>query len=171
MTDELTDEERVLAWKSSWQPSFAGKAIVNKDFTFRSVNQQFCEILGVTPAVLLGSRFQDVTHPAMRRLDEENAVLVIEGKINSYMMNKTYQFENGKAVKVLLLVTRAPRDGGEFQFFVSRIMRDMSTGESATLCQKSISTLLEFIAKHGKLLVTIGTAMGAFVVAVLKALE
>ena len=64
--DGLTDEERVLAWGASWDPSFDGVAIVDKDFTFRSVNPQFCQIVGVSPAELIGKRFQDITPPRDR---------------------------------------------------------------------------------------------------------
>lgn len=123
--DRLTDEERILAWKASWHPSFAGTAIVNRDFTFRSANPQFCKLLGVTPADLIGKRFQDVTPPSIRELDEKNAQMVIDGLIDFYLLPKKYEFANNHEVDVVLLVTRAPLSHeGEFQFFVSRIMLD-----------------------------------------------
>lgn len=123
--DRLTNEERALAWKSNWHPSFAGIAIVNRDFTFRSVNPQFCKLLGVTPADLIGERFQDITPPGLKQLDERNAKMVVDGLIDFYLLPKKYEFHNGKEVDVILLVTRAPLSHeGDFQFFVSRIMLD-----------------------------------------------
>lgn len=120
--DGLGHDERALAWAASWNPSFSGIAIVNEDFTFRSVNHQFCKILGVTPAELIGCKFQDVTPAAIRQLDESNAKLVIKGVISNYILQKTYEFANGHKVEVILLVTGVYR-GNKFLFFVSRIVQ------------------------------------------------
>jgi len=158
LTDRLTDEERILAWKSSWNPSFAGVAIVNRDFTFRSVNPQFCKLLGVTPAELVGERFQDVTPMGVKQLDEKNAQLIIDGSIDFYLLPKEYEFSGGRRVKVVLLVTRVPHEG-EFQFFVSRIMLDEKGGllsiheteERSHLEQSSLTwttKVLDFLAKY-----------------------
>ena len=122
--DGLTDEERILAWKAIWHPSFAGMAIVEKDGTFRSVNNKFCELLQVTQAELIGQRFQDITPPEIRKIDDQNAQLLADGIIDFYILPRTYNFGGGRVKSVILLVTRAPNapDGGEFRFFVSRIM-------------------------------------------------
>ena len=40
-----------------------GKAIVELDGTFRSVNPALCRITGYDPETLLSLRFQDITHP------------------------------------------------------------------------------------------------------------
>ena len=172
--DKLTDEERILAWKASWHPSFAGTAIVNKDFTFRSVNPQFCKLLGVTPADLIGQRFQDITPPGIKELDERNAKLVMDGSIDFYLLPKKYEFHSGKEVDVVLLVTRAPLSHeGEFQFFVSRIMLDENgellsahteeTSDSPISYPKSMNAVVEFITIHGKWLMGIGTIIGAII--------
>jgi PAS domain S-box-containing protein len=121
--DELTNEERALAWLTSWHPSFDGVAIVNPDFTFRSVNPQFCEIVGVSPAEIIGNSFKDLTPEPIKTLDIKNANLVKQGIIPNYTLPKTYEFASGRRVDVILLVRGVfDPQTSEFLFFVSSIM-------------------------------------------------
>lgn len=144
--DGLKANERAAAWLASWHPSFVGKAIVNPDFTFRAVNPQFCEILGVTPADLLETRFTDITPPDVREIDAKNAMLVKEGKIRSYLLEKAYEFPHRKPVQVTLLVSGVFSPSGEFLFFVSSIMKKEQPITSAPLCQQPTG-LLEWVDK------------------------
>ena len=121
--DGLSNEERAYAWLASWNPSFAGKAIVNPDFTFRAVNQQFCKIVGVTPAELVGNKFTDLTPEPLRTVDRNNALLVKKGVIQSYLLPKTYEFFNGHRADVILLVNGVYHpETKDFMFFVSTIL-------------------------------------------------
>lgn len=121
--DGLTNEERIHAWLADWNPSFAGKAIVNPDFTFRAVNQQFCKIVGVTPAELVGNKFTDLTPEPLKSVDQKNAMLVRKGVIQSYLLPKTYEFFNGHRADVTLLVNGVYHpDTRDFMFFVSTIL-------------------------------------------------
>lgn len=144
-------------------------AIVDRDFTFRSVNPQFCKLLGVTPAELIGARFQDITPQGIRELDEKNAKLVIAGSIDFYILPKTYQFGERK-ISVVLLVTRAPKaDQGDFQFFLSRIMID-ANGELLTVQAEGLKSpqsslapmqkVTDFLMTYGTWLAGIGTIIG-----------
>ena len=171
--DKLKDEERILAWKATWHPSFSGMAIVNEDFTFRSVNPQFCKLLGVTPADLVGSRFQDVTPPDLKELDTKNAQMVIDGLIDFYILPKRYSFSGGREKDVVLLVTGARNAEGVFLFFVSRIMVDEkkeSLTESSQYglpqsSQTSMSSVADFAIKYGKWIAAIGTLIGGALLA------
>ncbi len=172
--DKLTDDERILAWKASWHPSFDGIAIVDQDFTFRSVNPQFCKLLGVSPADLIGQRFQDVTHPDVRKVDEENAKLLMAGHIDFYVLSKRYLFQNNHQVAVVLLVTRVPQSGAvEFKFFLSRIMLDengalFTTPKKTQNCvpcdQTPIQKAADFFLKYHKALIATGSIIGAILV-------
>lgn len=174
--DRLTDEERILAWKSAWHPSFDGIAIVNKDFSFRSVNPQFCKLLGVTPGELTGQKFTDITPPGIRELDQKNAEMLIKGDIPFYMLPKSYYFKDGRTVDVVLLVTRVPKELDKpFRFLVSRIMLDeegawhtnqlKDASHSPRSSPESMSMVVDFAMKYGKWFVGIGTILGAILVA------
>lgn len=171
MVDGLSDEERILAWNASWHPSFSGIAIVNEDFTFRSVNPQFSKLLGVTPADLIGKRFQDITPVEIRELDEKNAELIIDGKIDFYVLPKSYSFADGSTVDVVLLVTRAPpASEGEFRFFLSRIMLDekgelmqagnMKSTNAVTTSPPLMAKVKDFLNNNYWWLAAIGTILG-----------
>lgn len=138
MSDGLNNDERIMAWLASWNPTFDGMAIVNRDGTFRSVNEQFCEILGVTPAELIGKRYQDITPNPIRQLEEANAELVAKGIIPHYVLPKAYQLTSGREVEVLLLVRGVYHHStSEFLFYVASIMERQSQPKPAPLLSGS----------------------------------
>lgn len=158
--DRLNNDERILAWLASWSPSFDGKAIVNADFSFRSVNHQFCKILGVTPAELVNQKWTDMTPEPIRTLDQRNAELVKRNIIQSYLLPKTYEFPSGKRVDVTLLVNGVYHlETKEFLFFVSTIMERVTMNATAVPSPTSTG-LLEWVDKK-KTWWTIVVTMGA----------
>ena len=134
--DGLTSRQRAAAWLATWNPSFVGKAIVSRDFEFLAVNDQFCEILGVTPAALLEHKFTDITPNPDRQLDQENASLVVKGKSPGYLLPKTYALSDGRKIKVLLMVVGVFGPEG-FEFFVSRIVEAPKVVNESTVPSKS----------------------------------
>jgi PAS domain S-box-containing protein len=157
--DGLNDDERVLAWLVSWHPSFDGKAIVNPDFTFRSVNHQFCKILGVTAAELVDKKFTDMTPEPLKTLEQQNAKLVMTGAQESYLLPKTYEFPSGRRVDVTLLVNGVyHKETGEFLFFVSTIMERIKMSATAVPSPQQTG-LLDWVDKK-KAGVSIATAIG-----------
>ena len=182
MPDQLTTEERALAWESAWNPSFDGIAIVNEDFTFRSVNPQFCKLLGVTPADLIGNRFQDITPPEIRELDEKNAKMIKDGLIDFYILPKTYQFSINHKVDTVLLVNRVPKSILQpFEFFIARIMLDedgqlekMTHVENLPLeqsSQKQTSTVVDFLTKHMKTFIAVGSVIAGIAIGIMEWLK
>lgn len=174
MPDGLNNEERALAWKTAWLHSFDGWAIVNPDFTIRSANSVFASILGVTPAEIVGKRFSDFTAAEYREIDEANARLLLEGKINSYTMEKTYVFANGRRVDVILLVTRVPAvedsstEKNVLQFFLSRIVKEdkeelrlngMSPTTSSPETSSFLNNVTQFFIDNYKFFVTLASVL------------
>lgn len=171
MSDGLTAEERVLAWCASWDPAFVGCAIVDSSFTFRSVNPQFCEMLGVTPAELIGKTFQEITLIRDREIDARNAQLVMDGVIDSYIMEKRYEFLDGRVVPIILLVKGVYAESGEFLFFLSRIMLNSAGNGPLLECPApphESHAILDYIKKYGAIFAAIGTFIGTAVWALLK---
>lgn len=168
--DSLTDEEKQLAWEAGWHPSFDGIAIVNRDFSFRDVNPQWCELLEQLPSEFLDKSFEDITPVDVRNLDSDNANLVMEGRIPSYVINKSYHFSDGKKKNIILLVCRVPKDTNKpFRFFLSRILLNEPVSKSE---QKYLTeSLLSFWKEYGKTIIGIGAGIGAAIVAVLQYLK
>ena len=164
MSDGLNHNERAWAWLASWHPSFEGIAIVNPDYTFRSVNQQFCDIIGVSAGELINNKFTDITPVAIRDLDVKNAELVKQGVIENYLLPKSYEFANGKKADITLLVNGVYHpDTGEFQFFVSKIMERRKITCSAAPSQMPTG-LLEWVDKK-RVFWGIATVIGAAIAA------
>lgn len=167
--DGLKTEEQALAWAATWHPSFHGTAIVNKGFEFIAVNPQFCKIVGVTPAELLGKKFTDITPLSVRELDARNAQLVIEGKITSYLLPKSYEFLSGVKADIVLLVVGVYAPDGKFKFFVSRIMeqtnltpKSQSTWFSAILSGLKELTRRQWLLMAGHLMAWLVGAVGVY---------
>lgn len=164
--DGLKNEERVQAWKAAWSISLTGMALVTRNFKFHRVNPQWLKILGVSAAEFYGKTFLDITTPEIRAADEVQAKLVIEGKINSYLMHKSYRFSTGEEKNVTLLVTRIPVDCEQsFQYFLCRIMLreeiNMVHLNANLSRQISTSKSVIWIGKYGKWIMGAGLFFGA----------
>jgi len=126
MDDNLTIEERALAWAASWNPSFSGRAVVNGDFTFRSVNDAFCEIVEKTKGELIGKTFSSITATEDLSIEIANAELVKAGASSYYRLPKQYEFiEKNKVrkVNIIILVHGVYDANRKFLFFIATIKR------------------------------------------------
>jgi hypothetical protein len=120
------------------------------------------------PSEFVGKSFEDITPIEVRELDVANARLVIAGKIKSYLMHKSYRFQDGTVKDITLLVARVPWDTGkEFMFFLSRIIPDAEKLSQALSTPEKSSSLIEFTKKHGKWLVSIGAVIGGVILKLL----
>lgn len=138
MADGLNNHQRAKFWMRRWNRTFVGKAVVNADFTFRSVNEQFCKIVGVTAGELIGRSFVDITPEPIRSLDAANARLVIDGKQDHYAMPKIYQpIPGGPKVYVALQVEGEYEEDGTFDCFEAEIM-ELSEDEYIAMVEQVI---------------------------------
>ena len=153
----LNSEEKVLAWDATWPISLQGTALVSKDFVYIAVSPQFCEILKVSPAELVGKRFTDITAYQTRDIDARNAQMVIEGKMKSFHIDTTYEFSNGRKVNALLLKVGVYNADREFLFFVSSILEQTVISKPSTWLSATLSALQKLIVhQYTKLAALLG---------------
>lgn len=173
MPDGLTERQRAVLWLKRWDRTLVGKCTVNPDFTFRTVNDQFCKILGVTMGELVGRSFADITPEPLRSLDIANAELVKKGVQQHYLLPKVYEPMPKKKIYVALLVEGVYDENRDFLFFESEIVklskeeydrmvvdviRSHSISVPSTFTRQT-SGLLSFLTKYGKgLAIVIGIA-------------
>jgi PAS domain S-box-containing protein len=176
--DDFSDEEKLEVCLSAFHISLDGWAIVDKDFIIKAVNSQWTEILGVLPDEFMGKSFVDITHPSIVAQDIANAKLVMQGKIKSYALKKTYQFSDSRQKNVVLLVVRVPISLKKpFMFFLSRILEDNENQEQAvkdleakvlslqnqlelrSRPQWELSSLIDFCKKYAKWLFGAGIVL------------
>jgi diguanylate cyclase (GGDEF)-like protein/PAS domain S-box-containing protein len=98
-----------------------GKAVVELDGSFRSVNPALCRITGYDEATLLALRFQDITHPDDLAADLGLLEAVIRGDRTTYEIEKRYRKPSGEYVWTLLTVAAVHSETGEPLYFISQV--------------------------------------------------
>ncbi len=85
---ELTNERETF--RAAFDHAPIGMALVSPSGQFLRVNAAFCEIAGHAAPTLIGSRFQDITHPDDLDIDVELVKRLLAGDIPSYQLEKRY---------------------------------------------------------------------------------
>jgi PAS domain S-box-containing protein len=100
-------EER---FRHTFELAGSGIAHVEMSGCFLRVNPKLCEILGYSPAELVGRSVKEVSHPEDRDLTNEVRDRMHAGRIKSFGVQKRYLHKHGRVVWVDLTVTMV-RDG------------------------------------------------------------
>jgi PAS domain S-box-containing protein len=117
--DALRESEE--RFRTAFQTSAIGMALVGLDGRWLKVNDALCQIIGYPEAELLQKTFQDVTHPADLQADLELLGQLLAGEIGNYQMEKRYLHKDGRVVWVRLSVSLVRDAQGEPVHFVSQI--------------------------------------------------
>lgn len=106
ITDKKKSEEDLRLSEAQFRAAFEysgiGMALVALDGKWIRVNKSFCQILGYSSKELLSLTFQDITCP--EDLDKDRSLIqeMLEGKRQSYQLEKRYIHKDGSMVWVLL---------------------------------------------------------------------
>lgn len=126
VTEQENAQDELYQFKESFQSMFdhstIGMALVSKQGLFMDVNKSLCKSLGYTNKELLSLTFQEITHPEDLDLDVSLLNEVIEGKRNSYQIDKRYFHKNGSIVNIILTVTAVKNLDGSISHFISQIV-------------------------------------------------
>ncbi len=98
-----------------------GIALVSPEGHWLRVNHRLCEMLGYAETDLLGSTFQEITHPDDLDSDLEQVRRMLDGEIRSYEMEKRYRRADGSLIWILLSVSLARDAAGEPLYFISQL--------------------------------------------------
>lgn len=79
-----------------------GMAHVSLAGEFIAVNPKLGDMLGYTPAELVGRRWQDITHPDDLASDLDKALQLVTGALESYTIQKRYLRRDGRPIWVRL---------------------------------------------------------------------
>ena len=83
---------------NAFQNASIGMALVSPEGTLLKLNPSFCQFLGYSEEELLNITFQDITHPDDLEADIRNVNDMLEGRLNSYQMEKRYLHKNGDTI-------------------------------------------------------------------------
>jgi len=84
-------------------------------------NQAFCDIVGYSEDELEKLSYQDLTHPEDKTLTLEDRQKLLDGKIDSYQMDKRYIHRNGQIRWVRVTSSSVSKDSNEQPYFVAQI--------------------------------------------------
>ena len=108
-------------FKSAFQYSAIGMALVSLEGKCLKVNSVLCSILGYSEDELLMKTFQEYTHPDDLDGDLDYLNQLLAGKIESYKIEKRYFHKNGKIIWGLLAVALAKDNTGAPLYLISQI--------------------------------------------------
>ncbi len=118
-TADLTaSEER---FRQSFDHAGIGMALVAPDGSWLRVNRALCEIIGYTWEELMGKTFQEITHPDDLDADLGHVRELLDGRGQTYRMQKRYFHKDGHVVWVRLTVSLVRDAQDRPQHFVSQI--------------------------------------------------
>ncbi|MBL9205963.1 MAG: PAS domain S-box protein [Opitutaceae bacterium] len=125
VTERRLAERSVMESEERFRSAFAfagiGMAIVALDGLFLKVNRSLCDIVGYSEDELLSKTFQEITLPDDLDSDLVNTEALLQGRIQSYQMEKRYRHRLGKVVWVRLTVSLVRGASGSPLQFVSQI--------------------------------------------------
>lgn len=103
------------------QAAAIGMALVSPAGRWLKVNPALCQLLGYSEQELLPLTFQDVTHPDDLELDLANVQALLDGRNDTYRMEKRYLCKDGREVWALLAVSIVRDQHGEPLYFVAQV--------------------------------------------------
>ena len=118
-------QESEIRFRMTFEEANAGIAHVAFDGTYLRLNQRYTNILGYTPAELVDTKFQDITHPADVEKDFEQLQRLLAGDISGYEMDKRFFHKDRSIVWVNLKVSLVRTEGGDPLYMVS-IIQDIT---------------------------------------------
>lgn len=98
-----------------------GMAIIDLDGRFNRVNDQFCRIVGYSPAEVTKMTFPDLTHPDDLQADLEAVAKLQAGESNSFQLLKRYICKNNDIAWVRITVSLAQHTVSGQKFYIGII--------------------------------------------------
>lgn len=121
-TTQMQLQRQEESFVGAFENSSIGMALVGLDGKWIQVNDSVCNSVGYTKEELMNLTFQDITHPEDLEKDLNLLHEVINGKRDSYQIEKRYFHKKGYLVHVLLTVTAVYDIDGSLSHFISQIV-------------------------------------------------
>ncbi len=111
-------EESERLFRSFFQHSNIGLAIIDPDGHWMRVNRQFCRMLDYTEQGLMATNWETLTHPDDMACDMAQFELLLHGKIPQYEQDKRFLRSNGSVVHTHLTLAGHRLSGGSVEFVI-----------------------------------------------------
>ncbi|HMF57300.1 MAG TPA: PAS domain S-box protein, partial [Pyrinomonadaceae bacterium] len=120
-------EER---FRATFEQAAVGMSHISLDGTFLNVNQKLCDIVGYTREELIGRAFQDITHPDDLNLNLDMLRRMVEGELQTYVIEKRYVRKDGSVVWVRITASSVCDDAGAPKYSVG-VVQDITRSKLA----------------------------------------
>ncbi len=145
ITDLKVAESAVRAseerFRSAIENAPIGMALLDLHGRWLKVNDALCKFIGYTHDELLQSDFRTLTHPDDLETDLALVNELIDGKIETYQLEKRYIHKDGHAIWGLLSVSIARDEDGNPAYFISQIQDITHRKEMDRLKSEFISSV------------------------------
>jgi PAS domain S-box-containing protein len=108
-------------FRVTFNQAAVGIAHVSMEGRWLLVNQKLCDIVGYSSEELLGSTFQEITHPDDLQADLDRFEQLKRGEVSTYSMEKRYLRKGGEIVWIHLTVALAHDAAGMPEYCISVI--------------------------------------------------
>ncbi|RAR65921.1 PAS domain S-box-containing protein/diguanylate cyclase (GGDEF)-like protein [Paraburkholderia unamae] len=129
-------------FRTVFQQTPIGKAVVDLDGRFLDVNQKFTQIIGYEESELRKLTFASVTHPADVAADLTHVAELLAGRQASYAMEKRYLRPDGTSVWVNLAVSLVRDVSGAPLHFIAAV-QDISSRKKSEEALRNYHVELE----------------------------
>jgi PAS domain S-box-containing protein len=125
---EVAESERLF--RNTFDNAAVGMAHKALDGRWIRVNDRFCEIIGHSREELLRSTFQELTHPDDLPGELANFAALLEGRTETYRMEKRYLRSDGSVAWTHLTASLSRKPSGEPEYFIA-VIEDVSARQRA----------------------------------------
>lgn len=136
-------------FRSLFDNSLTGMAIVSLDGDWLRVNKSICDVLGYSEEEFLRIGFREITHPKDRNLGDKEISMMLSNELDNFQTEKRYIHKNGRIVHCILSASLVRNVEGIAQHFVSNII-DISKMKTAN---NKIKKLLEISSNQNERLI------------------
>lgn len=137
-------EER---FRGTFEQAAVGIAHVAPDGHWLRVNQRLCDIVGYTEQELWARTFQDITHPDDLDRDLGYVRDMLDGKLQTYSMEKRYFRKDGSIVWIDLTVALMREPSGRPKYFIS-VVQDIEARKRAESERERLFLFLNSIVEN-----------------------
>ena len=134
ITEEKENEEVLRLSEERFTKAFEhaaiGMALVSPDGKWLKVNEALCHLVGYSARELIRKTFQEITHPEDLELDLAYVRQILDGKINTFRMEKRYFRKDGQIVWIHLGVSLVRDKENRPLYFISQI-EDITEAKAA----------------------------------------
>ncbi|MFD0799068.1 PAS domain S-box protein [Maribacter chungangensis] len=136
---QLKLERNKESFLDTFTNSAIGMALINLEGEWIRVNKTICTIFGYTQEELAKTTFKDITYPEDLEMGLVLFQEILNGKRDSFQLEKRYTHKTGRIVYAVVNVTAAKDINGQLSHLIAQVMDTTSTKTA----EKRLNSLLQ----------------------------